>query len=423
METKAPAKPLLAPQRLHFTCSTCAGCCRQWNVFVTEADVARFASVDWAASRPRFTGRELTVRLPDGKQRLTRIEDACIFLDDDDLCAIHKELGMEAKPLPCQQFPYRPIETPDGLVASFDFACPTVVANEGAPIEEHEAEFRRLAALIAAAPSDSATKASPGAGGQGVEACPGVPLAWADYLALEDGLLGMLRDTARPLTERMLLLDRMATQASQHAAPGAMAEWVASLRASGWQPLTQPADPMPTATKQRALLAPAVTGIEGSWNVQAGGRGSATARIAFALAFVGAQKTVPLPSAGDAPLSLANMRTVRFPQDQPPLANTFARYLEAYVVRKGLIEGTSLTQGARYLAVTFGVARWYAVARAVLTGRAVATDADLRYAIMLVERRLSHGEGFRTGPVSTILSFMFDHVAPARSLYPSPYPA
>ena len=92
--------------------------------------------------RERLQGREDIHPAGDGIYKLNHIKDACVFLDDDNLCAIHKELGLEAKPFMCKHFPNHVTSTPEGIIATLDFACPTVVADEGPPFQEQEAEIR-----------------------------------------------------------------------------------------------------------------------------------------------------------------------------------------------------------------------------------------------------------------------------------------
>jgi len=125
------SRPLLFPQKLHFSCHMCSGCCRNWDVLVSQAEVDRFRDHDWKSTRPRFEGREILEDAGNGLQKLAHVEDACIFLDEDNLCAIHKELGADAKPFMCKHFPYHLTDTPEGVIVSLDFGCPTVVADEG----------------------------------------------------------------------------------------------------------------------------------------------------------------------------------------------------------------------------------------------------------------------------------------------------
>jgi hypothetical protein len=402
----------------------CSGCCRGWNVNLTEAEAAPFKGFDWRATRPRFAGLEPLEPLGEGRYRLAHIADSCIFLDDDNLCAIHKELGFDAKPRMCKQFPYHPVETPDGIVGSFDFACPTVVADEGAPIEEHETDFRgvvdrAIAERMQEEPSMAGRRASLREE-HNLNARRGVPLSWADYVDIEGAQLEILNDSKQPLTQRMLRIDRLATDAHLNADPGEVAKWIGGLRTQRWSPLDAIAGPPAVAMRQRAVLAPVIAGVEGGWIVQEGGRSSARDRIGLALALVGSKKTVRLATA-DAELPLARMLHTRFDQDGE-LSGTFTRFLEAYIVRKSLVDGVSMYQGVRYLALFFGAIRWYAVARAVMAERESATEADLRYAIALMERCLSHAEGFRSPRLSSLINMLFDRVSPTQTLYPSPYP-
>jgi hypothetical protein len=74
-----------------------------------------------------------------------RGDDACVFLDQSDLCSLHAELGSPGKPLGCQLYPYQPVQTPAGIFAHLSFGCPPVVAGLDQDIE---ANRRELAAAL-----------------------------------------------------------------------------------------------------------------------------------------------------------------------------------------------------------------------------------------------------------------------------------
>lgn len=63
-----------------------------------------------------------------------RADGACGFLTDDNRCRIHEELGGSHKPLTCRVFPYQFHPAPDAVIVTTSFGCPTVAANDGAPI-------------------------------------------------------------------------------------------------------------------------------------------------------------------------------------------------------------------------------------------------------------------------------------------------
>jgi len=414
---------IVIPQNLRFTCHMCSGCCRGWNVTLTDAEAERFKHHDWPKARPRMAGREIFEPAGEGRWHLSHIEDACIFLDEDNLCAIHKELGMDAKPLMCRQFPYHLSATPDGVVASLDFACPSVVANDGAPLDEQLEDVRAVAieAQNASVGTETGGKDQAGLTNKPLQIRAGLQIAWADYLALEHGLIEVLEDAKRPLTERLLIGDRLVQDAGKHTAPGAIGQWIDAIRSEGWTSVVPTASPRVSPMRQRALIAWTVAIMEYAWAKQRKRAASVGSRLSMALAIVPGQKEIFLHTA-DAPLSLLKMRRTRFAQDDPQLNAVITRYLTAFIARKGLITGTTVRDGYRYLALYLGTIRWYSVARAVLAGRDAVEETDVRWALQLVERTLSHANELRSPRVTRFINLAFDHIAPPASLLVSVYP-
>ncbi|MBS2040294.1 YkgJ family cysteine cluster protein [bacterium] len=62
----------------------------------------------------------------------------CGFLRQDKLCSIHAELGVDEKPLTCQQFPFHLTDTPDGVYVGVSYMCTAVRQNSGRPLQAHE---------------------------------------------------------------------------------------------------------------------------------------------------------------------------------------------------------------------------------------------------------------------------------------------
>lgn len=110
-------------------------------------------------------------------------DGACLFLDSDAACELHRELGGEAKPLVCQTYPYLFTETPDGVFTSLSYACPAALEGVGPLLEETRTE---LEALIEARWRELPQAASVG---ERVYVSPQHWLSWGDYLALEHDLL------------------------------------------------------------------------------------------------------------------------------------------------------------------------------------------------------------------------------------------
>ena len=98
------------PAGLHWACHGCARCCSSGYALgpvdpetlagLHAADIGTRwspAAEGWLETRPTPTGPQHFLRQREGR---------CVFLRDDDLCAIHALLGPDAKPGFCREFPY-----------------------------------------------------------------------------------------------------------------------------------------------------------------------------------------------------------------------------------------------------------------------------------------------------------------------------
>lgn len=69
----------------------------------------------------------------------------CIFLDDDQLCEVHRSKGELAKPLPCRAYPFEFMNTFPGevsVLARFD--CPAVLAGSGDPLRSRRSDLLEM---------------------------------------------------------------------------------------------------------------------------------------------------------------------------------------------------------------------------------------------------------------------------------------
>lgn len=91
-----------------------------------------------------------------------RPDGSCVFLMEDGLCRIHKELGFDAKPLVCRMFPLQIVPRDHSAVVTIRRACPSAAADLGQTVEEQLEFARQLARerhLADAAPNPPALKA------------------------------------------------------------------------------------------------------------------------------------------------------------------------------------------------------------------------------------------------------------------------
>lgn len=131
-----------------FSCGSCGHCCDQpWRTAI-EADKAAALDRHDFSKYPRLAGRKFYLPAADGRPGyfdLAKGEGTkCIFLDTDRLCIIHKELGAEAKPAMCRQFPLLSSRTWVDERVSLNFACPAVQRNDGAALADQANDIAQV---------------------------------------------------------------------------------------------------------------------------------------------------------------------------------------------------------------------------------------------------------------------------------------
>jgi Fe-S-cluster containining protein len=414
------------PRDARFTCQQCAGCCQRWHVYLTAEEQERLMARDWAVDSPRLAGQKLFDEFPapagPGQRavRLGKIQGSCVFLEPDNLCLIHKVLGMEAKPGPCQQYPFHFAGTPDGdVVVALDFACSSVLQDDGQSLTEQPSD-------VEGAYSAGRTRGEVllqlglpvgGVVGTDLELQPGQPLHWRNYRALEAALVGALLKPAAALEQRLLALDRLLVEAASRygkslASPNEDLErWTGQLRAEEYASLVnEAAAPAQSLMRQRAVLAPFLGSLEQQWQAWGTGKGGLGTRLTLAIIIVNGAGPLPLSSL-EATVDQGQMARTRFAQDDPELSRLCTRYVKSLLERKSLVDSTDVFQGFRYLLLSFAAARWYAVARATLAGRAAASIEDLRLGIRVVEKGLGHAVGLRQGATQRIVRLLFSRIA------------
>lgn len=129
-----------------YSCHGCGSCCRDFTVQLTDADMQKLHDQGW---KERL-GQEYVVKFR-GHSWLKQTDDgACVFLGDNGLCKVHAEFGLEAKPLACQFFPFMLSPNTRDTHVGISFACGSVVASKGAPLQTHRDDVRRMGELLPA---------------------------------------------------------------------------------------------------------------------------------------------------------------------------------------------------------------------------------------------------------------------------------
>ncbi|GAB4251236.1 MAG: hypothetical protein OHK005_18370 [Candidatus Methylacidiphilales bacterium] len=133
---------LLFDPHQRFACRDCpARCCKNWSITASATEMENLLRLDWVRERLATFGAEpkplpsshgTTYRLP---MRARGRELVCVFLDDDDLCSVHRREGHEKLPAICQSFPFSFVQEKTGVVhASLSTYCPSIRDNYGEPL-------------------------------------------------------------------------------------------------------------------------------------------------------------------------------------------------------------------------------------------------------------------------------------------------
>ncbi|MCZ6682041.1 MAG: YkgJ family cysteine cluster protein [Planctomycetota bacterium] len=143
----------LIDESVNFSCGSCTFCCDQpWRTLI-EIDKAEALSRHDFGAYPQLSGRTLYRRSSDGNGELYELSKGegtrCLFLDTDGLCIIHKELGAEAKPGMCRQFPYLSSRTWTDDRVSANFGCPSVQKRSGSCLSEQAGEIASVVPVSA----------------------------------------------------------------------------------------------------------------------------------------------------------------------------------------------------------------------------------------------------------------------------------
>ena len=139
---------LIFPEGLHYDCGSCTKCCRTvWNVHVSPQAWDRIVGTPLFERMKAEHGRD-PIYMDEVRGEKTALAlvkpGGCIFLGPDRLCAVHRELGVDAKPLGCREFPFLPVPTPDGVYVGLSFYCSAVQAGHGRPIKAHAADIEGM---------------------------------------------------------------------------------------------------------------------------------------------------------------------------------------------------------------------------------------------------------------------------------------
>lgn len=187
------------PTIQNWSCHSCAGCCRQHLIAITEEEHDRIIKQNWTAADGIPEGRPVVEKNGGSQSKPYRLahqpDGACVFLQDDGLCRIHAKFGEPAKPLACRIYPYAFHPKGNKIAVGLRFSCPSVVANKGTPVSENRKEIQELANQVV--PDEYKQSRPP-------YVIPGESLEWRDILQLVEILESFFADDDVPFLLQLL---------------------------------------------------------------------------------------------------------------------------------------------------------------------------------------------------------------------------
>jgi lysine-N-methylase len=183
------------PINERWDCTGCGLCCRGNVVPLDEDDLRKLREQDWE-NHPELKGIRTTVKQGwRGRRQLAQRDDGtCVFLMQDGLCRIHKEYGLEAKPLVCQMYPLQLIPLQKHAVLTLRRSCPTAAADKGKPLKEHSRAAKYLGTqrkLLDAPPRPPRVTGK-------------LRASWSDATRVMDGIEHLMTDERFPMVRRMV---------------------------------------------------------------------------------------------------------------------------------------------------------------------------------------------------------------------------
>lgn len=184
------------PTLQSWSCQSCANCCRDLDIEITDAERQRIADQNWTADDGVPGTQVESFGLFGKRYRLAHADDgACVFLDADQKCRIHSKFGESAKPLACRVYPFTFHPDRKGAKVGVRFSCPSVAKNDGKPVGERKRELRKLGE--SAIPEQLIENTAP-------NVHPKAVLDWADFEQIVKVLDGSFQDATIPFVVRLM---------------------------------------------------------------------------------------------------------------------------------------------------------------------------------------------------------------------------
>ncbi|MHC4870279.1 MAG: YkgJ family cysteine cluster protein [Planctomycetota bacterium] len=198
MGSRRKSKLQYAPG-VNYTCTGCGLCCSKgWCISLSNENLQEFQKINWAEKYPYLEGAELFV--PIGNQYRFGMDDngRCLFLDSENKCLIHREIGFAEKALTCRFYPLTMTATDNGVRVGAHFSCPAVAEGGGVPLSDRKEKIELLYRDYAESHFNSYVPSD------GPVWSGNTIIAWDRLGILENHMRIILDDAGKPLLRRVI---------------------------------------------------------------------------------------------------------------------------------------------------------------------------------------------------------------------------
>jgi len=315
-----------------------------------------------------------------------------VLLDADNLCIIHKQLGCDAKPLVCREFPFRFVETPRGVVVDVSFVCDEVLHQRGDDIEQYRPALERLYVE---------TKRKIAVGDK-VLLKSRTSITYDAYVLIEETLLRILSDRQHTIEDRLVAGNVFLYSLTKnvyddekivlnHKPVEKRLERFSPTHISKLYEIAKKSDKMRSRHRQQVFVVTFLTFASSASERRSklGVLLSTWVNNVKQTLNVGKIR-VPVLSA---PVPIRRLCDIGFDADNQEINELAGRYMAHCIFRKTFVSEYGLFRGYNMLLLIYGVTKWLSAVFALQSGRDEVEPADFAKAIQLVERQyVRHNE-------------------------------
>lgn len=393
---------ILADTDQHFACRDCpARCCRlPGRVTLLPEERKRLEGTPWVVERFRRMGVWFETRK--GEDHLPAVEvnrlRQCALLDEDGLCALHKQEGVQATPLTCRTFPFGFVREPDGLRTYLSHVCPSIRDNYGEPMAARWEEKRRDLHMLEPKATASAMMLA------------GVKLEAEDYLVWAERVAEWIEGARHPsagLVRAMAWTEALGQQAAKTGQlPENWCDPVETPEEVDWSGMLEP-----SAWRRSTRLLLGLSLLQLGYPMRLGNLSSKAQLYAGVVRFM--TGAVRLSGEVDllftpGPADWAWAARISAPGGNRLLSARMARYVAGLLRRRNfLLRDEGLEEVLFRLALAGAVVSWFSRIRAAARGAVEVALEDVREGESACEYTLTyHGTLFEAGsPGSALVGF------------------